>query len=362
MHLLLDWPRLRAALCAGLLPLLWAAPACAWGQTESSVAALSLNVVLDAYLTRIRAGPRSATALSEGGHNASLITLRGQDPLGGGLSSRFQLEAGLSPLSGAGPGGGLQFNRVASLGLAGPWGQIDMGRQYTPMFLAVFGHDPFRLNAVFSPLHLMGSLDAQAGQQAFAARSNGLLRYRSPSVTGQPWALDLAWASGTGAGSGAGSGLRGAALSWQQTPLSLSYARQQASNLVPSGGHSLHQALSASWRQPGRSLHAHLMHLGNSQPGQASARVLALGLRQGLGPHSSALIEAAWRRVEHSPRAQQALSLGLDHHLAPRTRLYARWMVLNNRADASATLGGVSIPLDSGHDLRLLGLGLRQDF
>ena len=104
------------------------------------------------------------------------------------------------------------------------------------------------------------------------------------------------------------------------------------------------------------------MHLGNSQPGQASARVLALGLQQGLGPHSSALIEAAWRRVEHSPRAQQALSLGLDYHLAPRTRLYARWMVLNNRADASATLGGVSIPLDSGHDLRLLGLGLRQDF
>lgn len=362
MHLLLDWPRLQAALCAGLLPLLWAAPACAWGQTESSVAALSLNVVLDAYLTRIRAGPRSATALFEGGHNASLITLRGQEPLGGGLSNRFQLEAGLSPLSGAGPGGGLQFNRVASLGLAGPWGQIDMGRQYTPMFLAVFGHDPFRLNAVFSPLHLMGSLDAQAGQQAFAARGNGLLRYRSPSVTGQPWALDLAWASGTGAGSGAGSGPRGAALSWQQAPLSLSYARQQAANPAPAGGHSLHQALSASWRQPGRSLHAHLMHLGNSQPGQASARVLALGLQQGLGPHSSALIEAAWRRVEHSPRAQQALSLGLDYHLAPRTRLYARWMVLNNRADASATLGGVSIPLDSGHDLRLLGLGLRQDF
>lgn len=351
-------------MCAGLLPLLWAASACAWGQTESSAAALSLNVVLDAYLARVQAGPMSGTALAEGGHNASLIALRGAEPLGGGLSSRFQLEAGLSPTSGAGaaPGGGLQFNRVASLGLTGPWGQIDMGRQYTPMFLAVFGHDPFGLNAVFSPLHLMGSLDAQAGQQAFAARGNGLLRYRSPSVTGQPWALDLAWASGAGASLGTGSGLRGAALSWQPGPVSLSYARQQAANPAPLGGHSQHQALSASWRQPGRSLHAHLMHLGNSQPGQASARLLALGLQQGLGPHSTALIEAVWRRVEHSPRTQQALSLGLDYHLAPRTRLYARWMVLNNRADASATLGGVSIPLNSGHDLRLLGLGLRQDF
>jgi len=364
MHSLLPLTGHRSALCAGLLPLLWVTTPCAWGQAASGAATLSLSVVMDQYLARAQAGPLSLTGLAEGGHSASLIALRGQDPLGGGLSSHFHLEAGLAPPSGAGAGAGgrLQFNRVSSLGLSGPWGQIELGRQYTPMFLAVLQHDPFRLNAVFSPLHLMGSLDAQAGQRPFAARGNGLLRYRSPAVTAQPWTLDLAWVPGEGAATEPAGGLRGAALSWRHKTLSLSYARQHNGNPSPLTGHSQHQALGASLRMPRLSLHTQLMHLGNSLPGHASARLLALGLQHDLAPPTSVLLELVWRRVEYSPRAQQALSLGLDHRLGPRTVLYARWLILNNRANASATLGGVSLPLDSGQDLRLLGLGLRQDF
>lgn len=87
-----------------------------------------------AVVTKTDAG----TSLSSGGLNGSRWGLRGSEDLGGGLKATFQVEAGFSADTGVGAGG---FNRTSKVGLSGGFGSIEMGRQYTQMYLLIDGFD-----------------------------------------------------------------------------------------------------------------------------------------------------------------------------------------------------------------------------
>lgn len=69
--------------------------------------------------------------LNSGGYNGSRFGLRGTEDLGGGLKANFVLEQGFNVDTGAQGSEGLQFNRQAFLGLAGGFGEVRFGRQYT---------------------------------------------------------------------------------------------------------------------------------------------------------------------------------------------------------------------------------------
>jgi predicted porin len=79
---------------------------------------------------------RSQTALSNSGTSNSRLGFRGTEDLGGGLSASFWLEAALANDSGlgGGPGGAVTFNRRSTVSLAGTFGEIRLGRDYTPTF------------------------------------------------------------------------------------------------------------------------------------------------------------------------------------------------------------------------------------
>ncbi|MGO4581776.1 porin [Cupriavidus sp. 2TAF22] len=62
--------------------------------------------------------------------------LRGNEDLGHGLKAVFVLESGFSPDNGVSNQGGRLFGRQAYVGLAGNWGQLGLGRQYTMTFWA----------------------------------------------------------------------------------------------------------------------------------------------------------------------------------------------------------------------------------
>ncbi|MFC7410515.1 porin [Hydrogenophaga atypica] len=75
------------------------------------------------------AGERS-TGLIPYGINASRIGFRGVEDLGQGVKVGFVLENQLSLDTGATPA--RAFHRQANLGVTGPWGQLRLGRVYTP--------------------------------------------------------------------------------------------------------------------------------------------------------------------------------------------------------------------------------------
>jgi predicted porin len=100
------------------------------------------------------------------GYNSSRLGFRGTEDLGGGMSASFWLEAGVNNDNGTGAatntnnqasGGalagmngsqGLTFNRRSTVSLAGNWGEMRLGRDYTPQFWNLTVFDPFGTNGV----------------------------------------------------------------------------------------------------------------------------------------------------------------------------------------------------------------------
>ena len=70
------------------------------------------------------------TGLYSGGLSGSRWGLKGQEDLGNGLSAVFNVEAGFDSTNGSFNGG---FNRRSVVGLKGSFGQVLLGRDYTPM-------------------------------------------------------------------------------------------------------------------------------------------------------------------------------------------------------------------------------------
>ncbi|MHB1199872.1 MAG: porin [Polaromonas sp.] len=76
------------------------------------------------------AGQRQ-TVINTSGVNGSRWGLKGAEDLGGGLKAVFQLENGFSQDTGGFKTEGVMFDRQAYVGLAGGFGQVSMGRQYS---------------------------------------------------------------------------------------------------------------------------------------------------------------------------------------------------------------------------------------
>src|SRR6478609_7148218 len=92
----------------------------------------------------------SQTKLTNSGYNSSRLGFRGTEDLGGGLAASFWLEAGMNNDDGTGAatGGGLNFNRRSTVSLSGNFGEVRLGRDYTPTFWNDTVFDPFGTNGV----------------------------------------------------------------------------------------------------------------------------------------------------------------------------------------------------------------------
>src|SRR5690349_4010887 len=96
------------------------------------------------------------TVLANSAYNRSRLGFRGTEDLGGGMAASFWLEAalnndngtfGTSPVNSAGSstvtgGGGLTFGRRSTVSLSGNWGELRLGRDYTPTFWNITIFDP----------------------------------------------------------------------------------------------------------------------------------------------------------------------------------------------------------------------------
>ena len=85
----------------------------------------------------------------------SRVGFRGTEDLGDGLKAQFVLEMGFAPDTGASGQGGRLFGRQANVGLAGSWGSVTLGRQYSTLFWSIQDSD------VIGPaVYAIGSLDS----------------------------------------------------------------------------------------------------------------------------------------------------------------------------------------------------------
>ena len=88
--------------------------------------------VIDTAISRYQVtGGTKLTEMNTDGIQSSRIGFRGTEDLGGGLRATFWIEGALAGDTGA---GAFSFERRATVGLMGPWGEVRFGRDYTPTY------------------------------------------------------------------------------------------------------------------------------------------------------------------------------------------------------------------------------------
>lgn len=160
-----------------------AACAPAWAQGSVTLyGTVDLGILTIDHVSASRLGyiPSPAdggrlTTMKDGGLGASHWGLRGREDLGGGLAATFQLQGNINAKDGStgGPNssaGTSFFNQFATVGLAGPWGEIKAGRQVSPMYYAMASTDARGARYFGSVLTGLVALNSASG--AFAGNNS----------------------------------------------------------------------------------------------------------------------------------------------------------------------------------------------
>lgn len=103
---------------------------------------VSLYGIIDMGLESTDKSGERVTGVDSGLQSTSRIGLKGTEDLGNGLKANFVLESAIAADTGTGLDG---FNRQSWLGLSGDFGEVRVGRQYTPIRQALDAVDPFAL-------------------------------------------------------------------------------------------------------------------------------------------------------------------------------------------------------------------------
>ena len=120
----------------------------------------------------------SQTVIDQSNLNTTFWGLKGTEDLGGGLTANFKLESGFALDTGVGNTG--LFERTATVGLAGGFGAVNLGRQYT-------AYDSLRgaTNNVWdSNLATTGAVWKATGMTDYTNRISNSVRYDSPVFSG----------------------------------------------------------------------------------------------------------------------------------------------------------------------------------
>jgi len=137
----------------------------------------------------------STYQLAQDGMAASRLGFRGVEDLGGGLKASFWLEGALGPDTGLGGASfgnssrvtnAFAFERRSTVSLSNRWGEIRLGRDYTPTFWNIGVFDPFGVQGVGSSgnLFLSAEIRAIAGGAATygtLVRANNTVQYILPN-------------------------------------------------------------------------------------------------------------------------------------------------------------------------------------
>ena len=210
-------------------------------MAQSSV---TLYGVADAGVTYLN-GADNWSGVTSGNNLTSRLGFRGTEDLGGGLKANFVLEGGFnldngdgaSGYAGAKAGEGFQFKRRSTVGLAGSFGEVRLGRELTAAYNATARYDVFgsvgigqsRLWADGGVVDTVApALNANGNAVTTNQRISNALTYVSPDFSGFKFGLNYGFGETTASNSD--SGYLGAGLTYDNGPLSLGLGLERLNN------------------------------------------------------------------------------------------------------------------------------------
>jgi len=322
----------------------------------SAQSSVTLFGVVDATLQHVdnRNGPK-VTRLTNSGYNSSRLGFRGTEDLGGGMSASFWLEAGLANDDGQGVATnannqavgafnavtganapvragtqGLTFNRRSTVSLAGGFGEIRLGRDYTPQFWNLTVFDPFGTNGAGTTQTLSSIITGVTAVRAsnsigyfLPARLGGFYGqvqyYLGENVRGGTAAQQLVEDDGRGLG---------VRLGYAAGPFNVAVA---TSRTEYGAGDVRQSNIGGQWDFGMAKL---MGHYSRDRNGPVDADGFLVG---GLIPLGAGEIRLAYSQYEADlagdPRTRK-LAVGYVHNLSKRTALYTTYARVKNSGGA----------------------------
>lgn len=146
----------------------------------SAQSSVTIFGIVDASYAHTSGGGISRDGMTNSGLNSSRLGFKGTEDLGGGLKAGFHLEGQLNNDTGTGANGGstggLDFRRKSYVTLTGGFGEIRLGREYSPTFWNTTIYDPFGTNGI-GQSNAPGMLGALGGATTNAVRSDNSVSY-----------------------------------------------------------------------------------------------------------------------------------------------------------------------------------------
>jgi general bacterial porin, GBP family len=368
---------IRRTLCAAALLSL--------AQAASAQSSVTLYGVLDVFGFWNNNGGTSNISMRSGGNVGSLFGLKGSEDLGGGLKAIFNVENGFNINNGTFlADSSAMFYRQAWVGLADDkYGQLRLGRQYTPSFFVIYSADPFRLDEALSLAASAALVQARTttAVQYINGRQSNAVQYLSPTIGGfklsalygfaasitQPATvtygneMDIALQY-TGFGLNAGLGYQNqrsgtAVLPTLPLPLNLLATERFTGALSYRLGIVNLQALYI-YTKP-----------DTAQPGSLAARtgsfhaysIAQVGATIQATPFDTVEVAVMQRSVRGVHDNSPGFEVGVDHALSKRTSVYARAGYIKNNGVATSTWTGIATP-KPGASQSMAAIGMMHRF
>lgn len=332
------------------------ATAAAAASAQSSV---TLFGIFDANVRHVKNGDASLNSVSNNGVNSSRLGFRGTEDLGGGLKAGFWLEHGFNSDTGTQSDAARFWNRRSTVSLSGSFGEIRLGRDYTPTFGGFADFDVFGTNGVGTADKFSSVLGSGADT---ATRSDNLVSYFLPALGGVYGQVSLAPSENA-----VGKKYYGGRLGYAAGPLNVSVAYGQTTvnpvlgsdkfkSLDVGASYNLGVVKLSGYVQQNKAGKQKLTNLyaGASVPvaGTGELRVSYL--------HADADGNTATGASVDANDANQ-IAVGYVQHLSKRTALYGTLARVNNKGAATfAVAGGPT--LAAGKNSTGYEFGLRHSF
>lgn len=315
---------------------------------------VSLFGTVDLNLTFAKSGERSVRAMDQGGNVLpSRLGFRGTEDLGGGLAASFWLEAATLPDTGEFQGVGWQRRSTVSLS-HNSFGELRLGRDYTPSFWNVSQFSPFGTVGVGGSSNIVEGWPFGLGGAKTLVRANNSVGYFLPRNLGGFYGqVMVAMPEGqegmkySGARLGYASGPLDIAASYGQTPVE--------------GRRYRNASLGGSYDFGVVKLYANYLRQKNAPESQTHA-MLGLSVPVGAG-----VIKASVARANRSGPGVDAddatqVALGYVHWLSKRTAVYGTWSVVRNKGNAAYVVTDALSDPQAGANSRGLQFGISHNF
>jgi len=313
--------------------------------------------VIDASMQKYDTGSETLSRVNDNGLTTSRIGFRGTEDLGGGLKANFQLEGLISPNSGTvgSTTANQTFNREAWVGFSGGFGEVRLGRQDVTAAQDVDTFTSQAFNFGFRPTN---GTSVELGTD-----QSNVVKYISPKFGGLSFQVGYASGNGHGATTDANADQKGVSVRYDVGALSLQAGYQKNDGATTAAERDF-KVYGASYNFGVASVGASRAWGDTSTTGTVKSISDVLSVKVPLS--NGFAVHGTYGRAEDGGQASankgEGYALAVTKAFSKRTIAYAGYSMVQNQANATMNMTGLTTAAVAGRDPKSYTVGLSHTF